>query len=62
MAQWVAICPKCEKFYILNKYRPDFFCAHPLPINFNLKNNTYEAIGPVISTRISCKVLFLEKK
>jgi len=40
--KFIAICPKCEIFYKLQGYYPNFYCAHSKSISLRGMNKRWE--------------------
>lgn len=61
MAKFVAICPKCEKFYTMSGYQPDreLFCEHPIECKSDLSiTETIVCSSTVVPFEmIRCKIV-----
>ena len=54
---WKAVCPKCEKFYTLKAYQPNFYCAHRKESTHNPSQSIAVTPNEPDMEKISCKIV-----
>jgi hypothetical protein len=56
-SSWFAVCPKCEKFYIIPDHVPTQYCAHYKDLSSRLLVKQSLSKNDTLLEKIQCKVI-----